>query len=73
MQSSSENTIRLVRTVEAASLLGLAPSTLEKMRCRGDGPPFVRLGPRAVAYDPGDLREWAKALTFHSTSESYEK
>lgn len=61
---------RLIRTPEAAHLLGLAPSTLSKLRCVGGGPKFVRLG-RSVAYRETDLREWADrrpALT--STSDA---
>jgi predicted DNA-binding transcriptional regulator AlpA len=61
---------RLVRTPEAAALLGLSRSTLEKMRCRGDGPAFIKLGSRAVGYDPGVLRDWAKAGTRKSTSDA---
>lgn len=70
MQTQLETPDRLVRTVEAAALLGLSPSTLEKMRCRGDGPPFIKLGSRAVGYDPNVLRDWAKAGTRKSTSDA---
>jgi predicted DNA-binding transcriptional regulator AlpA len=69
MQIQTDTFPRLVRTEEAAKLLGLAPSTLEKYRCLGGGPKFIRLGSRAVAYDPDDLLKWAKALVVSSTSE----
>lgn len=49
---------RVLRTVEAAKHLGLKPSTLEKMRARGTGPRFVRLGRRAVGYTREDLDAW---------------
>ncbi len=49
----------LVPTREAARLLGLSTSHLEKLRhFRRDGPPFVRFG-RTVRYPVSGLREWA--------------
>ena len=49
---------RILRTPEAAEYIGLAASTLEKMRIGGEGPPFIRLGGRAVGYDIQDLDAW---------------
>ena len=57
------------RTPEAAAHLRLAPSTLDKMRVRGDGPPFIRLTPRSVIYAVNELDAWARARQFNSTSE----
>jgi len=53
----------------AANYLGLAVSTLNKLRCTGGGPVFLKLG-RAVRYDPGDLDEWLAAHRVRSTSEA---
>ncbi len=39
----------MLTTREAADYLGLAPATLNKWRCLGVGPAFVRLG-RAIRY-----------------------
>jgi predicted DNA-binding transcriptional regulator AlpA len=61
---------RLLRTIEAAMLLGLAPSTLEKLRCSGGGPRYSKLGPKAVAYFEQDLLDWAKSNARYSTSGS---
>lgn len=49
---------QVLRTPEAASYLGLAAATLEKMRGLGSGPKFIRLGRRAVGYRICDLDEW---------------
>ena len=49
---------RILRTSQAAEYLGLARSTLEKMRLTAAGPRFVRLGGRAVGYDIRDLVAW---------------
>jgi hypothetical protein len=38
-----------ITTKELATLLGIAPNTLEARRCRGEGPPFIRCG-RSVRY-----------------------
>ena len=49
---------RVLRTPEASEYVGLSPTTLEKMRARGIGPHFVRLGSRAVGYTLDDLDAW---------------
>lgn len=59
---------RLLDTTAAAMQLGLAVSTLEKQRVRGDGPAFLKLG-RAVRYRAADLEEWLIARRVNSTSE----
>lgn len=57
-----------LRTAAAATYTGLAKSTLEKMRVRGDGCAFIRIG-RAVLYDPDDLDAWLAANRRRSTSD----
>jgi predicted DNA-binding transcriptional regulator AlpA len=52
---------RIVRPREAAARTGLSASTMAKMRARGDGPPFVRLGSRCVGYLEADLEDWLRA------------
>ena len=49
---------RILRNPAAARYLGIAPATLAKMRSRGEGPAFLRLGARLVGYDRGDLDQW---------------
>lgn len=43
---------------EAAAYVGLSKSTLDKMRCFGTGPRYIKLTSAAVRYDPADLKEW---------------
>ena len=43
--------------------------TLEKFRCAGGGPPFYRVGPKRIVYDPVDLDNWVRANKFASTSQ----
>ena len=49
---------RYLRTPEAARFLGVSPRTLEKHRCYGTGPEFLKLGGRVV-YQIDDLTAWA--------------
>lgn len=60
---------RLLTVREAALVLGLSKSTLDKMRCSGSGPRFIRATGRAVRYDPDDLAEYAAHRRQRSTSE----
>ncbi len=57
------------RAVDAARYLALSASTLAKMRLRGDGPQYVKVGPRAVAYRKTDLDAWLEGRIRKSTSE----
>ena len=58
----------LLREAEAARRLGTSVRTLQKWRCNGKGPRFVRLS-RAVRYDPADLDAWLEAGKRRSTSD----
>ena len=40
----------LIDEVAAAEWLGLAPSTLRNLRCKGGGPPFTRVASRCIRY-----------------------
>ena len=62
-------TRRTLRTPDAARYLSLSPSTLNKMRLRGDGPAFLKLGAHAVAYDVSDLDAWINECRRRSTSD----
>jgi predicted DNA-binding transcriptional regulator AlpA len=52
-----------------ATRLGISVRTLERKRCDGTGPRFVRVG-RAVRYRESDLVEWLVRQTVSSTSEA---
>ncbi len=55
-------------TREAAQYLGLAVSTLNKWRCHGGGPEFLKLG-RAVRYRQDELDRFLETRLVGSTSE----
>jgi predicted DNA-binding transcriptional regulator AlpA len=60
----------LLRVREAAARLALSKSTLDKMRCDGRGPPFVKVTSKIVAYDPADLDRYAESRKRQGASES---
>jgi len=60
---------RRLRTPSAAEYLGLAVSTVEKLRVSGTGPRFIKAGPRAVVYDTRDLDAWLDERRQNSTSD----
>ena len=47
-------------TAAAADWLGLSKSTLDKMRCEGRGPRYLRVGKRCF-YRPADLDAYLEA------------
>jgi predicted DNA-binding transcriptional regulator AlpA len=57
-----------VDTEGAAKHIGLAVSTLEKLRVTGAGPKYVKLG-RAVRYRISDLEKYLAERVVSSTSE----
>jgi len=61
------NTCVTLTVGQAATYLGLAVSTLNKWRCHGGGPVFIKMG-RAVRYQIGDLDNYIKNQRMDSTS-----
>ena len=53
---------------EAASVLRLSERTLERFRCSGLGPKFIRLGQKSVRYQQSALDEWIAERVVQSTS-----
>jgi predicted DNA-binding transcriptional regulator AlpA len=61
---------RFMRTPQAADYLGLSPSTLEKFRLTGNGPPYLKAGPKIVVYRQEDLDAWLEGNRRRSTSDN---
>lgn len=55
-------------TPAAAAYLNVLPSYLERLRCNGDGPVFIKRN-GLVRYDPDDLDAWLEAGKRQSTSD----
>jgi predicted DNA-binding transcriptional regulator AlpA len=54
---------------EAAQILGLAPSTLAKLRLFGNGPAYCKLG-RRVVYRREDVETWLASRIARNTSDA---
>ena len=58
----------LLTVPEAANLLRLSPSFLNKRRLDGTGPIYMKVG-RRILYDRSDLVTWARNTKRRHTSE----
>ena len=59
----------VLRTREAAVVLGLKEQTLRALRQRGGGPKFVRLSLNRIGYTPDSLAQFCAERTFGSNAE----
>ncbi len=50
--------------LEVALRYGASKRSLARWRTTGDGPRFVRIGPRRIAYRLSDCEKWAADRTF---------
>jgi excisionase family DNA binding protein len=58
-----------LRVPEAADYVGISKSTLDKLRCYGGGPVYIKVGARVV-YDRTDLDQWLAGRKVANTAES---
>jgi len=59
---------RLVKTTQAAEILGVSASQLAKLRVYGGGPEFIKLG-ASVLYEIDALEAWLALNRCRSTAE----
>ena len=64
------NPKRVLRPKEAAEWLGCSVNFLEKLRCYGGGPRFIRVGKRTLGYDIEDLQAWLESKKVANTTEA---
>jgi hypothetical protein len=50
-----------------AAMIQVEKKTLQAWRCRGGGPPFIRVG-RLVRYRPEHLQAWLESRVHENTS-----
>lgn len=60
---------KVVCSREAARIVGLAESTMAKLRLNGNGPLYCKLG-RRVVYRISDLEQWLQSRTTRDTSDA---
>ena len=68
-QRAATPSLVLLTPKEAAKLLKVSVSWLAKARMRGDGPPYIKVGGRAIRYTEAALIQWMKSRQRLSTSE----
>lgn len=56
-------------TEAAAARLCVSPTTLERLRVRGDGPPFIAVSLRRIVYEREALDAWARSRAVQSARE----
>lgn len=61
LQTGSEKPDFLLSRDEVEAEFGLTRRFLELAAWRGEGPPMVRIGERAVRYRRGDIIDWIEA------------
>ena len=57
----------LIRRSDLPKYLPIAAQTAARWSCEGQGPRFIKVGRRLVAYRVGDLREWLQNQTQTNT------
>ena len=55
-----ENDDVLIRRADLPRYLPIASQTAARWSCEGQGPRFIKVGRRIVAYRTGDLRAWLR-------------
>ncbi|MFO1099753.1 MAG: DNA-binding protein [Xanthobacteraceae bacterium] len=61
MQADEFESIRVVDELTAIRLLNLSPRSWDRLRSRGEAPPFTQLSQRRIGYRIADLRAWLDA------------
>ncbi len=54
--------------IHVGEVVRATPKTLQSWRCKGTGPPYVKLN-HLVRYRPSDVRRWLESKIRRSTSE----
>ena len=65
----ANESLRILKTREVATRLGLSPQALRVKRMTGDSPPWCRLSRNRVGYPEDALLEWIRSRTFRSIAE----
>jgi len=65
-----ENDDTLIRRSDLPKYLPIAAQTAARWSCESQGPRFIKVGKRLVAYRAGDIREWLKSQTKSNTTEN---
>ncbi len=67
LEETEEMNQTFLTTEEVASLLRLRKNYLERLRCTGGGPPFIRASRRRCLYRREDVLNWVNERRFANT------
>ncbi len=59
----------LLTVEDAAARLKISKHTLNRWRGTGEGPPYIKSGPRLVRYEEAEIDAWARERRRESTKE----
>lgn len=59
----------VMRPIEVEHVYGITTGQLQKLRMRGNGPPFIKPTHRMVLYRRADVEAWLELHRVSSTSE----
>lgn len=59
----------LIRRSDLPKYLPIAAQTAARWACSGQGPRFIKVGRRLVAYRAGDLRAWLRGRVRENTTQ----
>lgn len=59
----------LIRRADLSLYIPVASQTLARWAVEGEGPRFLKIGKRLVAYRTGDIRDWLQGQARNNTIE----
>ena len=63
--------IQLLDEEQTSARTGISRRTLQRWRVTGEGPRWVRMGLRRIAYSEADLAAWLAGRTYSSRAAEY--
>ncbi len=67
LQPLPEDDDTLIRRADLSLYLPVASQTLARWAVEGEGPRFIKIGKRLVAYRTGDVRDWLRGQVRENT------
>lgn len=62
-ESRDVTTVNLLTSKQAARFLGISEVTLRRLRIKKIGPPWVKVSPKIIRYERGDLVRYVRQQT----------
>lgn len=69
-QQHDQRPVRLLNPRQLSERLGVSLSVLANWRCKGFGPPYVKIGRRYVGYLDRDVEAWIESRVVTNTMQA---